>query len=108
VLIQPHPHEIYAALNAVRENGRFISLDNYASEIENHLDRAASVESQVKFTQLHYEILNTLSKFSPRQRSVIVQCYYLYMSGYEMALALDAAPGIVKWLLNEGRERLRH
>jgi DNA-directed RNA polymerase specialized sigma24 family protein len=39
---------------------------------------------------------------------VVVQRYYLEMSEQEMALALDAAPGTVKWLLNAARERLRH
>lgn len=99
---------VHAALNAVRGNGKFSSLDAESGEIENLLDRAASVESQVEFNQLQHEILNALSKLSPRQRAVIVQRYYLDMSEKEMALALDAAPGTVKWLLNAARERLRH
>jgi RNA polymerase sigma-70 factor (ECF subfamily) len=99
---------IHAALNAVRGSGKFTSLDDESGEIENLLDRAASVESQVESTQLQHEILNALSKLSPRQRAVIVQRYYLEMSEQEMALALDAAPGTVKWLLNAARERLRH
>ena len=99
---------IHASLNAVRGSGKFTSLDDESGEIENLLDRAASVESQVESTQLQHEILNALSKLSPRQRAVIVQRYYLEMSEQEMALALDAAPGTVKWLLNAARERLRH
>jgi RNA polymerase sigma-70 factor, ECF subfamily len=99
---------IHAALNAVRGSAKFISLEDQSAEVENLLDRAASVESQVEFTQLQHEILNTLSKLSPRQRAVIVQRYYLDMSEKEMALALNAAPGTVKWLLNVARERLRH
>ncbi len=99
---------IHAALNAVRGSGKFTSLDDESGEVENLLDRAASVESRVEFTQLQHEILNALSKLSPRQRAVIVQCYYLDMSEREMAIALDAAPGTVKWLLNAARERLRH
>ncbi len=99
---------IHAALNAVRGSGKFTSLDDESAEVENLLDRAASVESQVESTQLQHEILNALSKLSPRQRAVIVQRYYLDMSEREMALALDAAPGTVKWLLNAARERLRH
>ncbi|GAB1469390.1 sigma-70 family RNA polymerase sigma factor [Chloroflexota bacterium] len=99
---------IHAALNAVRGSSKFTSLDDEAGEIKNLLDRAASVESQVESTQLQHEILNALSKLSPRQRAVIVQRYYLEMSEQEMALALDAAPGTVKWLLNAARERLRH
>ena len=99
---------VHAALNAVRGSGKFTSLEDESGEVENLLDRAASVESQVESTQLQSEILNALSKLSPRQRAVIVQRYYLEMSEQEMALALDAAPGTVKWLLNAARERLRH
>jgi RNA polymerase sigma-70 factor (ECF subfamily) len=99
---------IHAALNAVRGSGKFTSLEDESGEVENLLDRAASVEDQVEFTQLQHEILDALSKLSPRQRAVIVQRYYLEMSEQEMALALDAAPGTVKWLLNAARERLRH
>ena len=109
-----HPFEpylirsvIHASLNAVRGDRRFASLDD-EKELENLLDRAASVESQVEFIQLQHEILDALSKLSPRQRAVIVQRYYLDMSEREMALSLDAAPGTVKWLLNAASERLRH
>jgi RNA polymerase sigma-70 factor (ECF subfamily) len=99
---------INASLNAVRDNRKFTSLDRDTHEVENLLDRAASVETQVEFTQLQHEVLNALSKLSPRQRAVIVQRYYLDMSEREMALSLDAAPGTVKWLLNAARKRLRH
>lgn len=99
---------IHAALNAVRGSGKFTSLEDESGEVKDLLDRAASVEAQVEFTQLQHELLNALSKLSPRQRAVIVQRYYLEMSEQEMALALDAAPGTVKWLLNAARERLRH
>ncbi len=99
---------IHAALNAVRGSGKFTSLDDESAEVENLLDRAVSVESQVESTQLQHEILEALSKLSPRQRAVIVQRYYLDMSEKEMALALDAAPGTVKWLLSAARKRLRH
>ena len=99
---------VHAALNAVRGNGKFTSLDDESGEVEHLLDRAASVESQVEFTQLQQEILKALSSLSPRQRAVIVQRYYLDMNEQEMAFELDAAPGTVKWLLNAARERLRH
>ena len=98
---------INAAFNAVRGNGKFTSLDDSSDEIKNLLDRAVSVESQVESTQLQHEILNALSKLSPRQRAVIVQRYYLDMSEKEISLNLDVAPGTVKWLLNAARERLR-
>lgn len=99
---------INASLNAIRGSGKFTSLEDESGEVENLLDRAASVESQVESTQLQQEILNALSKLSPRQRAVVVQRYYLDMSEQEMAFELDAAPGTVKWLLNAARERLRH
>lgn len=109
-----HPFEpylirsvIHASLNAVRGDRKLTLLDD-EKELEKLLDRAASVESQVEFIQLQHEILDALSKLSPRQRAVIVQRYYLDLSEREMALTLDAAPGTIKWLLNAARERLRH
>jgi RNA polymerase sigma-70 factor (ECF subfamily) len=98
---------INASLNTVRDNRKFTSLDHNAEELENLLDHAATVETQVEFTQLQHEILDALSKLSPRQRAAIVQRYYLDMSEREMSVALDAAPGTVKWLLNAARRRLR-
>ncbi len=98
---------IHSALNAVRGDNRFVSLEDESVEVENLLDRAASVESQVEFAQLQQEILDALAKLSPRQRAVIVQRYYLEMSEQEMALALNAAPGTVKWLLNTARGQMR-
>lgn len=97
---------IHASLNITRGNHKFVSLDEKSEEIEHLLDRAVSVESQVEFSQLQHEILAALSELSPRQRAAIVQRYYLEMSEREMSLALDAAPGTVKWLLNVARERL--
>lgn len=99
---------IHAALNAVRGDGKFTSLETESGEMKDLLDKAASVESQVGFIQLQQEILNAMSKLSPRQRAVIVQRYYLDMSEKEMALTLNVAPGTIKWLLNAARERLRH
>ena len=99
---------IHAALNAVRGSEKFIPLEDETGEVINLLDRAASVETQVESTQLQVEIINALSNLPPRQRAVIVQRYYLEMNEQEMALALDSAPGTVKWLLNGARERLRH
>lgn len=96
-----------AALNAVRQEGKFVSLGDDNEEVERLLDRAASVESQVEFALLKREILAALSKLPPRQRAAIVQRYYLEMNEQEMSLTLEAAPGTVKWLLNAARKRLR-
>ncbi|CAG0978391.1 ECF RNA polymerase sigma factor SigW [Anaerolineales bacterium] len=98
---------VHAALNTVRGSDRLVSLEDESDEVESLLDCAASVESQVEYAQLQQKILNALSKLSPRQRAVIVQRYYLEMSEQEMASALDAAPGTVKWLLNAARGQLR-
>ena len=111
---ESHPFEPYlmrsiinASLNAVRGNARIVLFDSDSTELENLLDLTASVESQIEFVQLQRKILDVLSKLSPRQRAVIVQRYYLDMSEQDMAIALDVAPGTVKWLLNAARERLR-
>lgn len=98
---------VNAALNAMHRDGKSVSLDADPALLEPLLEQATSVESQVEFTQLSREILHALSKLSPRQRAVIVQRYYLEMSEQEMAQALDAAPGTIKWLLHAARNRLR-
>jgi RNA polymerase sigma-70 factor (ECF subfamily) len=98
---------VNAALNAVRRESRSVSLGADPAAFEHLLAQAASVESQVEFAQLSREILQALSKLPPRQRAVIVQRYYLELSEQEMVLALEAAPGTVKWLLHAARARLK-
>ena len=75
--------------------------------MENLLEEAASIEEQVEFNTLKWQIAAALEKLSPRHRAVIVQRYYLEMSEQEMAEALDSSPGTVKWLLSAARDRLR-
>jgi RNA polymerase sigma-70 factor (ECF subfamily) len=58
---------INASLNAVRQNKKTVSLDDDSRELENLLDRAVSVESQVELSQLQEEILNALSRLSPHR-----------------------------------------
>lgn len=108
-LIEPYLMRsvVNAALNVVRRDGKFVPMDTDTTSLEILLEHAASVESQVEYNQLSHKILQALSKLSPRQRAVIVQRYYLEMSEQEMAQALDAAPGTIKWLLNAARTRLR-
>ena len=77
------------------------------SELENLLEEAASVEEQVEFKSLEWQIKECLEELSPRQRAVVVQRYYLEMSEREIAEALASPPGTVKWLLNAARARLR-
>ena len=99
---------VNAALNCIKreKKGRTFSKEDF-SELENLLEQAASVEEQAEFNTLKWQITEALAKLPPRQRAVIVQRYYLEMSEKEMAEALDAPPGTVKWLLNAARTRLR-
>lgn len=96
-----------AALNAARKSDRQVSLDGDPEQVERLLSQAASLESEVEYRQLKQQIVQALSRLEPRQRAVVVQRYYLEMSEKEMAAALDAPPGTVKWLLNTARTRLR-
>ena len=98
---------VNAALNACRNDKRFVSMESNVDVVEGLMSEAASVESQVEYSELRNEIMDALKQLPPRERAVIVQRYYLDMSEKEMALTLDAAPGTVKWLLNAARNRLR-
>jgi RNA polymerase sigma-70 factor (ECF subfamily) len=96
-----------AALNIARRVKKHIPLDGDPQKVERLLSEAASVESEVDYLQLKQKIIVALAKLDPRQRAVVVQRYYLEMSEREMAEALDAPPGTIKWLLNAARSRLR-
>jgi RNA polymerase sigma-70 factor, ECF subfamily len=99
---------VNAALNCLeRERKPGCSTEGDTSELENLLEEAASVEEQVEFNALKWQIKDALEELSPRQRSVIVQRYYLEMNEKEMSEALDSPPGTIKWLLNAARARLR-
>lgn len=98
---------VNATLNACRDEKRSISLEGNIEIVERLVSQAASVEAQTEYIQLKGKILEALGQLPPRQRAAIVQRYYLDMSEQEMALALDAAPGTVKWLLNSARAGLR-
>jgi RNA polymerase sigma-70 factor (ECF subfamily) len=97
-----------AALNCIEreKKGKYFP-DRDISEVENLLEEAASVEDQVEFNRLKWQISEALAGLPPRQRAVIVQRYYLEMSEKDMSDALDSPPGTIKWLLNAGRARLR-
>ncbi|MDL1944323.1 RNA polymerase sigma factor [Chloroflexi bacterium CFX2] len=98
---------VNTALNIARKSNRQVSLDGDPEQVEQLLSQAASVETEVEYRQLKQEIIQALARLEPRQRAVVVQRYYLEMSEKEMAVALDAPPGTVKWLLNTARARLR-
>jgi RNA polymerase sigma-70 factor (ECF subfamily) len=101
---------VNSALDATQKQSREVPLVAEGNEdgvLSILLSQARVVESQVEFTQLKLEILDSLVRLSPRQRAVIVQRYYLEMSEREIARELKVAPGTVKWLLNAARTRLR-
>jgi RNA polymerase sigma-70 factor (ECF subfamily) len=99
---------INAALNCLEHEKKSRSCSEVdLFELENLLEEAASVEEQVEFNTLKWQIMEALAELPPRQRAVIVQRYYLEMSEQEMSEALDSPPGTVKWLLNAARTRLR-
>ena len=99
---------VNTALNLVeREKKGSCFTDRDTSELEELLEQAASIEEQVEFNTLKWQIAEVLTELPPRQRAVIVQRYYLEMSEQEMSEALDSPPGTVKWLLNAARTRLR-
>jgi len=98
---------VNAALNAAQKVNRHVSREGDIDQVEGLLSQAASVELEMEYLQLKQGIVAALAKLEPRQRVAVVQRYYLEMSEREMAEALDAPPGTVKWLLNAARTRLR-
>jgi RNA polymerase sigma-70 factor (ECF subfamily) len=99
---------VNAALNCIeREKKASPFTEGDTSELESLLEEAASVEEQVEFNTLKWQIMEVLAELPPRQRAVIVQRYYLEMSEKEMSEALDTPAGTIKWLLNAARDRLR-
>jgi RNA polymerase sigma-70 factor, ECF subfamily len=67
-----------------------------------------SVEAQVESREVQNQLWDAMQMLSPRQRTVIVQRYYLGMSEAEMVQDAGSAAGTIKWLLNAARERLRY
>ena len=111
-----HPFEPYllrsvvnAALNvAQKADRRHLSLEGDLHQVEGLLSQASSVGSEIEYLELKQQIIAALSRLEPRQRAAVVQRYYLNMSEKEMAVALDAPPGTVKWILNTARAKLRN
>lgn len=100
---------VNAALDAVEKEGKWVHsmMDTDTCRLEELIIKATSVEDQVEFDQLRATIDGALAALPARQRAAIVQRYYLQMSEKEMAQALQAPQGTVKWLLNTARTRLR-
>ena len=99
---------INPALNCIeRETKIHAFSEEDICDLEELLEKAASVEEQMEFNTLKWQMSEALAKLPPRQRAVIVQRYYLEMSEKEMSESLDSPPGTVKWLLSAARVRLR-
>jgi len=100
---------VNAALKATQKMAGRVSVESDADEtwLENWLTVDESVEAQVESSEFQEKIWEAMQNLSFRQRSVIVQRYFLEMSEREMADELRTAPGTVKWLLNAARARLR-
>jgi RNA polymerase sigma-70 factor (ECF subfamily) len=100
---------VNAALNASEKTARWVQF-GAGTDVESMTDlllQAASTEEVAEHARLKQEVATALKSLPPHQRAVIVQRYYLGMSEKEMAETLQAAPGTIKWLLNNARERLR-
>lgn len=100
---------VHAALDGVEREAKRVHPvpDDDTGGLEALISQAASVEDEVEFDQLRRAIETALVALPARQRAAIVQRYYLGMSEKEMAEALEAPRGTIKWLLNAARTRLR-
>ena len=98
-----------AALNATEKSTRWVQfgVGTDVQRVCELLTEVISVEEQAEYNRIKGEIALALAALPPRQRTVIVQRYYLNMNEKEMAESLSAAPGTIKWLLNTARQRLR-
>jgi len=100
---------VNAALQAVSHQKRTVSLADLEGA-ERWLERAVqapSPEEQVQQAELAQLLWEQMRQLSPQQRAVIVMRYYLGMSEAEMAEAVAAPKGTIKWRLHAARTRLR-
>jgi RNA polymerase sigma-70 factor (ECF subfamily) len=100
---------INAAVKMVQRSAKQVEIWNDAIDEEwtQLISDDNPVEAQIESAEFQRQLWDSMQKLSPRQRSAIVQRYYLEMSESEMAAASGVARGTVKWLLNAARERLR-
>lgn len=98
------------AIKAAARRERHLSFDDELGEgdlAERLPDPAPGPHTLVEAAEIRQAVWAALSALSPKQRAAIVLRYYLDLSEAEMAAAMDAAPGTVKWHLNRARDRLR-
>ncbi len=98
---------VHAALNRIRQERRWLSLDGNPAVVERLLTGPERPENLLEAHERANEILSALAQLSPRQRAAIVQRYYLEMSEQEMAQSMGVTTGTIKWLLHAARTRLR-
>ena len=100
---------VNASVKVTQRLTRQIEIGDEADEtlFADLISRVESVEEQVEFSELQYQVWEAMKRLSARQRAVVVQRYFLEMSEKEMAADSGAAAGTIKWLLNAARQRLR-
>ena len=96
-------------LNTIRINKREMSFDSEDAmrRLMDLLAQAVPVETQIEAADLESQILNAIAELPARQRMAVVMRFYLEMSEAEMAAALNAPRGTVKWLLHKARVQLQ-
>jgi RNA polymerase sigma-70 factor (ECF subfamily) len=100
---------VNASVKTMQRSARQVEVGDEANEslLTELAARVKSVEAQVESIEVQNQIWDAMQKLSPRQRALIVQRYFLEMSGREMSEEAGSAIGTVKWMLNAARERLR-
>lgn len=99
-----------AALKTLQKASRQVPVAEESDEmvLTRLVAQVESIEAQVESREVQHQLWDAMQKLSPRQRTVIVQRYYLGMSEAEMVEDAGSAAGTIKWLLNAARERLRY
>ena len=99
-----------AAVRAARRDQRDFSLDEdngVESFAERLPDSAPGLDDEAEHAELREQVRGALAQLSPEQRAAVVLRYFLDFSEAEMAHALDAPAGTIKWRLHTARKRLR-
>lgn len=70
-------------------------------------DPGPGPEALAETAETRRAVWRALGQLPPAERGAIVRRYYLDQGEREMAAALNAPPGTIKWRLHRARERLR-
>ncbi len=100
---------VHAAEKCAQKASKKFSVESEADEsrLERLLGNAESAEAQTVSAEFEREVWDALLELSPRQRTAIVQRYFLDMSEKEMTESLEAPRGTIKWLLHAARRNLK-